>query len=40
MKYVTNVIRRVEKYLKTNQVIILECTTYPGTTEEYFSSDF
>ena len=36
MKYVTNVIRRVEKYLKTNQVIILECTTYPGTTEEYF----
>ena len=36
MKYVTNVIKRVEKYLKNNQIIILECTTYPGTTEEYF----
>ncbi len=36
MQYVKNVVEQIEKYLKKNQTIILECTSYPGTTEEYF----
>jgi len=36
MQYVKNVVKQVDKYVKKNQLIILECTSYPGTTEEYF----
>lgn len=36
MKYIDEVILKIKKYIKKNQIIILECTTYPGTTEEYF----
>ena len=36
MQYVKNVVKQIEKYLKKNQTIILECTSYPGTTEEFF----
>ena len=36
MQYVKNVVKQIEKYLEKNQTIILECTSYPGTTEEYF----
>lgn len=36
MNYIDNVILKIKKYIKKNQIIILECTSYPGTTEEYF----
>ena len=36
LKYVKNVVFQIEKYIKKYQTIILECTSYPGTTEEYF----
>jgi len=36
MKYIIEVIDSIEKYLHKNQTLILECTTYPGTTENFF----
>ncbi len=36
MQYVKNVVKQIDKYVKKNQTIILECTSYPGTTEEFF----
>ena len=36
MQYVKNVVQQIDKYVKKFQTIILECTSYPGTTEEYF----
>ena len=36
MKYIDSVISKIEKYIRKNQIIVLECTTYPGTTEDYF----
>ena len=36
MQYVRNVVSQIKKYVKKNQIIILECTSYPGTTEEFF----
>ena len=36
MDYISNVVYEIEKYLLKNQLFILECTTYPGTSEEYF----
>ena len=36
MQYVKNVAQQIDKYVKKFQTIILECTSYPGTTEEYF----
>jgi len=36
MKYIDNVILKIKKHIRKKQIIILECTTYPGTTEEYF----
>jgi UDP-N-acetyl-D-glucosamine dehydrogenase len=36
MKYVKEVINKLKKYSLKDKLIILECTTYPGTTEEYF----
>lgn len=35
MKYVGEVIKQLSKYSLKEKLIILECTTYPGTTEEY-----
>ena len=40
LKYVKNVVFQIEKYIKKYQTIILECTSYPGTTEEYFTPMF
>ena len=34
LSYVTNTVRSIAPYLKEDQLIILESTTYPGTTEE------
>jgi UDP-N-acetyl-D-glucosamine dehydrogenase len=34
LSYVTNTVRSIAPYLKEGQLIILESTTYPGTTEE------
>ncbi len=34
MSYVFNTTRTVAKYLRKSQVVILESTTYPGTTDE------
>lgn len=34
--YIVNVINKIKKHLRSGQTIILECTSYPGTTEEYF----
>jgi len=34
LKYVTNTAKKVAKYLRPGQLISLESTTYPGTTEE------
>ena len=36
MKYVKSVVLQIDKFIKKNQTIILESTSYPGTTEEYF----
>lgn len=36
MSYVKNVVKQINKYVKKYQTIILECTSYPGTTEEFF----
>ena len=34
ISYVTSATKKIAKYLKNNQLIILESTTYPGTTRE------
>lgn len=34
MKYVVETAKTIQKYLKKGQLVILESTTYPGTTEE------
>ncbi len=34
MSYVENATQEIEKYLKKGQLIVLESTTYPGTTRE------
>ncbi|MCH7973626.1 MAG: hypothetical protein IH949_07020, partial [Bacteroidetes bacterium] len=34
MKYVVKTATTIQKYLKKGQLVILESTTYPGTTEE------
>lgn len=34
ISYIVSAIRTIRKYLKKNTLIILESTTYPGTTEE------
>lgn len=36
LKYVKGVIKDIQNYVRKGQTIILECTSYPGTTEEYF----
>ena len=36
MEYVSSVVRQIGRYLSKNKIIILECTTYPGTSEEFF----
>tara|TARA_B100000963_G_scaffold358210_1_gene382286 strand:- start:28577 stop:29884 length:1308 start_codon:yes stop_codon:yes gene_type:complete len=36
LKYVEKVVNQIQENIKKNQIIILECTSYPGTTEEYF----
>ena len=36
MKYVKNVVKQIDKYVKKFQTIIFECTSYPGNTEEFF----
>lgn len=34
LKYVTTTVEAIAKYLRPGQLIVLESTTYPGTTEE------
>ena len=34
MSYIIGAVEQIAKYIRTNQLIILESTTYPGTTEE------
>ena len=34
LSYITSISKDIAKYLKKEQLIILESTTYPGTTEE------
>ncbi len=34
MKYITSTSDRIQKYLRPGQIVTLESTTYPGTTEE------
>ena len=36
MKYVETVINQIKNFSLSNKLIVLECTTYPGTTEKYF----
>jgi len=36
MKYVKEAVDKVSEGIKKGQVIIIECTTYPGTSEKYF----
>ena len=36
MSFIKNAINKSKKYFKKNQIISLESTTYPGTTEDYF----
>ena len=40
LKYVEDAVFQIKKYLKKNQIIIFECTSYPGTTEHYFFTIF
>ena len=34
LSHIINTMKKITKYLKQNQLLILESTTYPGTTEE------
>ena len=34
MKYIENSLKIIQKYLRKGQILSLESTTYPGTTEE------
>jgi len=34
MSYITNTAKEIAQHIKKNQLIVLESTTYPGTTEE------
>ncbi|WP_434656220.1 hypothetical protein [Thermoanaerobacterium thermosaccharolyticum] len=34
ISYIVNAVNKTEKYFHKNLLIILESTTYPGTTEE------
>jgi len=34
MKYIENSLKNIQKYLREGQILSLESTTYPGTTEE------
>ncbi len=34
ISYIVNAVEEIAKYLRKNQLVILESTTYPGTTEE------
>lgn len=36
LSYVRNTFKKIQKYLKKNQMICFESTSYPGTTYEYF----
>lgn len=36
MEYVKSVVNQINKYVMKHQTIILECTSYPGTTEQFF----
>ena len=36
MSFISNTLKNSKKYFKKGQLHILESTTYPGTTEEYF----
>lgn len=40
LSYVDRAVRSVKKFLKRNMLIILESTTYPGTTEELLKDSF
>lgn len=40
LTYVSKAISLIEQNVKKNQIIILESTTYPGTTEEYLVKKF
>ncbi|MBD1170176.1 nucleotide sugar dehydrogenase [Pelagibacterales bacterium SAG-MED02] len=40
LSYVSKAISLIEQYIKKDQIIILESTTYPGTTEEYLVKKF
>jgi UDP-N-acetyl-D-glucosamine dehydrogenase len=40
MEYVRLAVNQLKKYIIKNQVIIMECTSYPGTTEDYFLKIF
>ncbi len=37
LEYLKSTIKNIKKYLRENQTIILESTSYPGTTREMFS---
>ena len=36
MEYVQEAVKKISNKIKKGQIIILECTTYPGTSEKYF----
>lgn len=38
LSYVENTAKEISKYLRKDQIVILESTTYPGTTEEVIKS--
>ena len=36
MKYVKEAVKKISNIIQKGHLIVLECTTYPGTTEDYF----
>ena len=36
LKYIKDVILQIKKHIRKKQIIVLECTSYPGTTEDFF----
>ena len=38
LSYIKNTLKSIEPFLKSNQLLILESTTYPGTTDEEIAS--
>ena len=40
LSVIEKIVKKIEKYFKKGQLIILESTTYPGTTKEIIGKNY